>query len=439
MINLRGTMFRMRFTGMALLLAVLLVVGSLALLPVGTQAKFRASGAGGCDIFIDALNSPDVVGGDVIMQMLGEKTSDGAVITKNVIIQGGWIHTTSDCVGQFGQVFTDASGFEFQGPMTRSTLFYGAGPVITIDPSVISLTVQHIIFDHQGMATTKGGGISGVISNGARVRLENIAITNSETLSNGGGLYLEVRGGSSLVISDSQFISNTSAAGGGFEIHVYDNSQVLIHNTQVSSNTANSGNGGGGRIVIESGAVTVTNGSFFGNRALAGSGGGLSIEKSSGGSLLAAEGAASLTTTVWLINTSFNNNSAASNPDVHESGAGLTVFDERIYVPLVQKNWPPAVITNITLNGSTYSVDFQTSGFTPQIPGQHVHFFFNTVPPSEAGVPGSGPWIAYGGASPFTQYGVSDRPSGATQMCILVANSDHSVQANSGNCFDLPN
>jgi hypothetical protein len=66
-----------------------------------------------------------------------------------------------------------------------------------------------------------------------------------------------------------------------------------------------------------------------------------------------------------------------------------------------------------------------------------VHFFFDTVPPDEAGLPGQGPWIVYGGPSPFTGYGVADRGD-AMQMCILVANADHSVQVNTGNCFDLP-
>jgi hypothetical protein len=68
----------------------------------------------------------------------------------------------------------------------------------------------------------------------------------------------------------------------------------------------------------------------------------------------------------------------------------------------------------------------------------HVHFFFNTVPPQQAGMPGSGPWILYGGPRPFTGYKVTDRPSGATQMCALVANPDHSIRLNSGNCVALP-
>jgi hypothetical protein len=83
-------------------------------------------------------------------------------------------------------------------------------------------------------------------------------------------------------------------------------------------------------------------------------------------------------------------------------------------------------------------VEYETFGYTEALPGMHVHFFFNIVSPENAGVPGSGPWILYGGPRPFTRYKVSDRPASATQMCALAANSNHSVVANSGNCVDLP-
>lgn len=97
-----------------------------------------------------------------------------------------------------------------------------------------------------------------------------------------------------------------------------------------------------------------------------------------------------------------------------------------------------AEITGIRLEGITYVVDFSTYGYQPALPGMHVHFFFNTVTPEQAGRPGKGPWILYGGESPFTEYTLRQKPSDATQMCILVANPDHSVQPNSGNCYDLP-
>lgn len=104
-----------------------------------------------------------------------------------------------------------------------------------------------------------------------------------------------------------------------------------------------------------------------------------------------------------------------------------------------QPTGPYTRINNITINQSgAYVVEYETFGFTEQLPGVHIHFFFNTVSPENAGLPGSGPWILYGGPRPFTQYTVNDRPGAATQMCALVANADHSVQLNTGNCYNLP-
>jgi serine/threonine protein kinase/formylglycine-generating enzyme required for sulfatase activity len=97
-------------------------------------------------------------------------------------------------------------------------------------------------------------------------------------------------------------------------------------------------------------------------------------------------------------------------------------------------------INSITIEGSYYVVEYETFEFTERISSTdlHVHFFFDTVPPEQAGTPGHGPWKLYGGPRPFRGYSTAERPAAATQMCILVANPDHSVQANSGNCMDLP-
>jgi hypothetical protein len=98
-----------------------------------------------------------------------------------------------------------------------------------------------------------------------------------------------------------------------------------------------------------------------------------------------------------------------------------------------------ARIDAIEMDGERrYIIYYETFEYTEQLPGEHVHFFFNTVPPDQAGSPGKGPWILYGGPRPFTGYKASDRPPNASQMCILVANPDHSVQPNSGGCFPLP-
>jgi serine/threonine-protein kinase len=109
--------------------------------------------------------------------------------------------------------------------------------------------------------------------------------------------------------------------------------------------------------------------------------------------------------------------------------------------PLPTATYPPLYvrINEITVNSSgQYVVAYETFGYTEELPGMHVHFFFDTVPPEQAGVPGSGPWILYGGPRPFTKYRESDRPGAATQMCALVANSNHSIIMESGNCMDLP-
>jgi hypothetical protein len=99
---------------------------------------------------------------------------------------------------------------------------------------------------------------------------------------------------------------------------------------------------------------------------------------------------------------------------------------------------PHVVITEIRVDGHLYVVDYEPVNLEPS---QHVHIFFDTVPPEQAGAPGSGPWKltwnTYGNP-PFTQYGIANRPAGATQMCALVANSNHSVILGSGNCVFLP-
>jgi len=101
---------------------------------------------------------------------------------------------------------------------------------------------------------------------------------------------------------------------------------------------------------------------------------------------------------------------------------------------------PYVAITEIRILGDFYEVDYEVHNF-PDEANLHVHIFFDTVPPEQAGSPGSGPWkLTWGsyGNPPFTQYGVANRPANATQLCALVANPNHSIQLNSGNCVNLP-
>ncbi len=96
-------------------------------------------------------------------------------------------------------------------------------------------------------------------------------------------------------------------------------------------------------------------------------------------------------------------------------------------------------ITGIALNDQNqYVVDYKVSGFEQSLPGTHIHFFFDTVQPEDVGMSGGGNRLMFGGPSPFTGYSASDRPDGAGKMCALVAQPDHSVLLDSGNCYNLP-
>ncbi len=224
MIKFRFKVTQLKQGGPAVVAAVMMLAVSLVVLQLQARAGFIAAGAGGCGLFADAVQAAQ--NGDTLTPMLPERASGGAVISKNLFIPGGWFPPDAGCSTE-NQPFTDttamlAAGFTFHAPISRSALAYSNGPVITLDPQVVTLTIRHMEFKQLGhtvgATATEGGGITGVISDGADVLLDNIMIAESSVLSGGGGLRLEVRGGSRLVISGSQFLSNTAARGGGLEI-----------------------------------------------------------------------------------------------------------------------------------------------------------------------------------------------------------------------------
>lgn len=156
----------------------------------------------------------------------------------------------------------------------------------------------------------------------------------------------------------------------------------------------------------------------------------------SGASLLGVPAVTETATVTPVVDTPLP--SATATPDI-TSTPTETPPPSATPTATVPAGIPFSRINAITIDEQNrYVVEYETFEYTEAVPGMHVHFFFNTVAPQNAGVPGSGPWILYGGPRPFTGYRVSDRPSSATQMCVLVANPNHSVQPDSGNCVDLP-
>lgn len=466
-------------------------------------AGFRTGGAGNCGNFADAIALAE--DGDVIVQMVPARNSGSAVITKNLRLSGGWLPTENCAVNnQYFTETTDylAYGFQYAAPYTRSELFSSGDSVLILEdssasgfPHLDNLIIEHFILSDA--SSNEGGGINGVISDSAHVLLDNVWLRGNQVFGDGGGVKLEVRDGSHLVIEDSAFFTNTAdnfggalyvelregsyltventlfddneaLFGGGIYLVVYDTSQVFIRNSQLIGNGTYSANthGGGGHIIMHGGFVTLDGVTISGNAggSTAGQGGGLFIQMDGGevmiknslflnntagqGGGLFVDSTGSASASVQIVNTQFVNNTPNAYQFV-QTGSGVLntqILDQSVYLPAVLKPAPTPVayarINQITLDEAfNFVVDFDTFNFTPVLPGVHLHFFFDTVSPENAGMPGSGPWKIYGGSSPFTEYHFGERPfgpDGAERMCVLVANADHTVRLGTGNCVKLP-
>jgi len=99
---------------------------------------------------------------------------------------------------------------------------------------------------------------------------------------------------------------------------------------------------------------------------------------------------------------------------------------------------PQVRINSIMLDGSTYVVEYETFEYTEVLPGMHVHFYFNNFTQEQVGSGGGGSWFLYGGPRPFRGFTTNNRPASATQMCAIVANPNHTIILDTGNCVDLP-
>jgi hypothetical protein len=417
------------------------VGAALVLAPTIYALRARTNGAGGCGQFSDAVFAAE--DGDVITPMFNgndtARNSEGATITQDIVIEGGWSPPQAGC-GSANITYDTPSdmlgaGFTYGGPSNRAELFFFSGPIITIDPAVKNLLIYGTDFLIEDGNSGNGGGIFGGSLSAANIRLDQVdfkprPFSTADVGGEGGGFYLDVNTGSRVSIDDSSISDITANQGGGFELVVRGGSHVTLNNLTVTGNSADAGRGGGGRIIMHSGYVTITD-SLFSNNSASVEGGGLRIERAPG-----ATGPAE----VWIVNTRFSGNTAPINADLSVSGDVIVRnLTQPAQLPLVVENVTPGSRINaITRTGNTYLVSFTPVGYTPALPGQHVHFFFDTVSPTQAGVPGAGPWFMYAGSSPFNLWGVANRPFGATRMCILVANADHSVNQATGDCAKLP-
>ena len=91
---------------------------------------------------------------------------------------------------------------------------------------------------------------------------------------------------------------------------------------------------------------------------------------------------------------------------------------------------PRVSIDSISIVNGNYSVAFTTVDYTNTADGMHTHFYYNNEPQTVLNK-------MYSGASPYLIPLPNVIP--ATKLCAIVANSNHTVIPDSGNCATIPN
>jgi len=92
-------------------------------------------------------------------------------------------------------------------------------------------------------------------------------------------------------------------------------------------------------------------------------------------------------------------------------------------------------LTGITVVNGVYEITYDTINFEPLIADYHVHFHWNTFAPGSVGTDSDpiGDWIVWDlddqGRKVFDQFSPDAIPAGATQICAIVGDSTHAVDA----------
>jgi hypothetical protein len=104
-------------------------------------------------------------------------------------------------------------------------------------------------------------------------------------------------------------------------------------------------------------------------------------------------------------------------------------------------------IADIARDGADVVVRYETVGYEPHqdagADSHHVHFYFDTVPVTQAGIPADpANWVAWGleegGGEYVYTFPASDIPAEASQLCASVANVDHGLDDLNFQCVRLP-
>lgn len=236
---------------------------------------------------------------DTILVHPGTYTSDISIQNKSVILIGvdssSVVLNPVEFLIQSNQSDTVSLSSISIVASDNPGLILGAGCFECDSSEALSLSLESILVDGQGVARFLEGGHNSII------QISNCTFTNLNGGSTGGGVLKLESGSQSYVhINDSEFIENQSFQPGA-SIYASDSSSTVINR---SSFIDNSSDHDGGAIFADGGTLTITKSMFQGNHG------------KRGGAIFTSQGAST-----HITNSTFDSNHASHSSQTDGGGA----------------------------------------------------------------------------------------------------------------------
>jgi CSLREA domain-containing protein len=230
------------------------------------------------------------------------------IVDKSLAIRGPGAEALTVSGGGATQIFLVLGGANAQiSSLTMSDGYhiYSGGGALHVTNAVLTLdTVVVRNSTVTGSGLVFGGGIA-VAGASATLTLRHSTVSGNTATSTDGGHGGGISNSGTLVLENSTVSGNTAHAGAG--IYSFQaGAKVSLVNSTVSGNSAGFGYGGG--IRVDNGSLTIAYSTVSGNSSAGPAGGILSQD------------------TLTLLGALVSGNTASSNPDLHESRAGVAWY-----------------------------------------------------------------------------------------------------------------
>jgi predicted outer membrane repeat protein len=192
--------------------------------------------------------------------------SDGGAVFVNggggLTIVGSRFYSNTTSSSQGGGAITSYGALNLSGSEFAYNKAGGGGALNTVFGGAVTV-ISNSSFHHNETLSAHGGAI--YIRDAAPMSLSQVTLSNNRALNQGGAIFVSGVG-SSLLITDSQVLSNTSQSGGG---GIYSQGALEVISSTIAHNNADSVGGG---LSVESSA-TLSGTTVYSNTSFAGGGG----------------------------------------------------------------------------------------------------------------------------------------------------------------------